>query len=60
MTSLPATPYASIPVLVAPGQGPYIDSRQLFGQNQRQILIAHGEQYYTLRLTRDNKLILTK
>jgi hemin uptake protein HemP len=36
-----------------------IDSRELFA-TEREIIIAHGEDNYRLRLTSQNKLILTK
>ena len=36
-----------------------IDSRELF-IGTREIIIAHGEDKYRLRLTAHNKLILTK
>jgi hemin uptake protein HemP len=36
-----------------------IDSRELFAA-EREIIIAHGEDNYRLRLTSQNKLILTK
>lgn len=36
-----------------------IDSRDLFA-GVREITIAHGEETYRLRLTSQNKLILTK
>jgi hemin uptake protein HemP len=36
-----------------------IDSRLLFG-SAREITIAHGSDIYRLRLTSQNKLILTK
>jgi hemin uptake protein HemP len=36
-----------------------IDSRELF-INTREITIAHGADVYRLRLTNQNKLILTK
>ncbi len=36
-----------------------IDSRQLFGA-VKEITIAHGDDVYRLRLTSQNKLILTK
>ena len=36
-----------------------IDSRDLFTES-REIAIAHGEDTYRLRLTSQNKLILTK
>jgi hemin uptake protein HemP len=39
---------------------PALDSRQLFQNGQRQVEIVHGEYRYSLRLTRANKLILTK
>jgi hemin uptake protein HemP len=36
-----------------------VDSRELFVAT-REIMIAHGEDTYRLRLTAQNKLILTK
>ena len=39
--------------------GNRIESRDLF-TNEREIIIAHGEDTYRLRLTTQNKLILTK
>ncbi len=39
--------------------GDQIDSRDLF-INTREITIAHGTDVYRLRLTAQNKLILTK
>jgi hemin uptake protein HemP len=39
--------------------GNRIDSRNLFAA-EREIIIAHGEEVYRLRLTSQNKLILTK
>ncbi len=36
-----------------------IDSRDLF-REAREIIIAHGDETYRLRLTAQNKLILTK
>ena len=39
--------------------GNRIDSRELFAV-EREIFIAHGEENYRLRLTSQNKLILTK
>lgn len=38
---------------------PCIKSTELM-RNQRMIAIDHGGQRYTLRITRENKLILTK
>jgi hemin uptake protein HemP len=40
-------------------KGNRIDSRELFA-TEREIIIAHGEDTYRLRLTSQNKLILTK
>jgi hemin uptake protein HemP len=40
-------------------RGNRIDSRDLFSL-EREIVIAHGEENYRLRLTSQNKLILTK
>ena len=40
-------------------RGNRIDSRELFAA-EREIMIAHGEENYRLRLTSQNKLILTK
>ena len=39
--------------------GNRIDSREVFS-GDREIIIAHGEDTYRLRLTSQNKLILTK
>ena len=39
--------------------GNRFDSRDIF-QSTREIIIAHGEDTYRLRLTAQNKLILTK
>jgi hemin uptake protein HemP len=39
--------------------GNRLDSRELFA-SEREIIIAHGEDNYRLRLTSQNKLILTK
>jgi hemin uptake protein HemP len=44
------------PVLM---RGNRFDSRDIF-QSVREIIIAHGEDTYRLRLTAQNKLILTK
>jgi hemin uptake protein HemP len=40
-------------------RGNQFDSRDIF-QSVREITIAHGEETYRLRLTAQNKLILTK
>jgi len=40
-------------------QGNRIDSRDLFA-SEREIIITHGGEQYRLRLTSQNKLILTK
>ena len=39
--------------------GNRIDSRELLS-SEREIIIAHGDDNYRLRLTSQNKLILTK
>jgi len=39
--------------------GNRLDSRELFA-DQRELLITHGDDIYRLRLTFQNKLILTK
>jgi hemin uptake protein HemP len=39
--------------------GNRLNSRELFA-TEREIIIAHGEDNYRLRLTSQNKLILTK
>jgi hemin uptake protein HemP len=38
---------------------PVVDSQDLF-RGGKQLMILHAGQVYTLRQTRDNKLILTK
>ncbi len=40
-------------------RGNQFDSRDIF-QSVREIIISHGEDTYRLRLTAQNKLILTK
>jgi hemin uptake protein HemP len=40
-------------------RGNRFDSRDIF-QSVREIIILHGEETYRLRLTAQNKLILTK
>jgi len=37
----------------------HIDSRTLFGE-ERVLTIQHGDDFYTLRITRAEKLLLTK
>ncbi|HET6720087.1 MAG TPA: hemin uptake protein HemP [Rhodocyclaceae bacterium] len=39
---------------------PSIDSRQLLPPGRTTVVIEHGGQRYLLRVTRENKLILTK
>lgn len=39
---------------------PAIDSRALFRAGTSTVEITHGDSRYVLRVTRDNKLILTK
>lgn len=52
------TPGANVRASALPF-GPVIDSRSLFCFS-RVVTIDHGGERYTLRLTRANKLILTK
>ncbi|GKQ55944.1 hemin uptake protein HemP [Bradyrhizobium sp. Ce-3] len=40
-------------------RGNRLDSRELFAA-EREIIITHGDEQYRLRLTSQNKLILTK
>jgi hemin uptake protein HemP len=42
-----------------PDLPPRVSSAQLL-RGQRTVSIAHGDRNYTLRVTQDNKLILTK
>ncbi|MDQ5882375.1 MAG: hypothetical protein QG616_2207 [Pseudomonadota bacterium] len=44
---------------VQPELPPRLNSNQIF-RGQKTIEIDHGEQRYTLRVTKENKLILTK
>jgi hemin uptake protein HemP len=53
----PENPLAATRTLMM--RGNRIDSRELFS-TEREIIIAHGEESYRLRLTSQNKLILTK
>ena len=46
-------------VSINPHMPPRVSSTQLL-RGQRTVGIEHGNQHYTLRVTRDNKLILTK
>ena len=56
----PASPSLSpIAPVPTPGQTPRIDSRQLL-QGSATLEIDHAGQRYQLRITRENKLILTK
>lgn len=52
VTTTPATRSVTV-------TGNRIDSRDVFS-GDREIIIAHGEDTYRLRLTSQNKLILTK
>ena len=54
--AMPATP-ASSPQI--PHQAPRLDSAQLL-QGSSTVEIEHAGQRYQLRVTRENKLILTK
>lgn len=42
-----------------PMHGNRLDSRDIF-RDAREVIIAHGDDTYRLRLTAQNKLILTK
>lgn len=56
----PTPTLATIPVgALPPGQLPLIVSEELFRQGTT-LRIAHSGQVYQLRLTRENRLILTK
>jgi hemin uptake protein HemP len=52
-------PSAAAPERRIPLTGDRIDSRDLF-VGTREIIITHGGELYRLRLTAQNKLILTK
>ncbi|AOF83780.1 hemin uptake protein HemP [Methyloversatilis sp. XJ19-13] len=54
---LPQTP-ANAPA-ASPTPSPTLDSAQLLG-GRKQVAINHGGELYSLRLTRNGKLILTK
>jgi hemin uptake protein HemP len=49
----------ALPLRAVPVDGNRLDSRDLF-VGTRELTIAHGEETYRLRLTAQNKLILTK
>ena len=58
----PATPEtlaAETLVVAAAALPPAIDSTALL-KGRRELLIRHGKEFYRLRLTASNKLILTK
>jgi hemin uptake protein HemP len=42
-----------------PPRPPIVRTDELFG-TRREVIIKHGEEEYRLRITRSNKLILTK
>lgn len=52
-------PPTSVAASAKPELPTAVDSAQLL-RGRRTVEIAHGDQNYTLRVTRDNKLILTK
>lgn len=63
MTKLP-TPAGAAPEIrpasrPASGEPPVIRSAELFHRSNT-VRIEHGGQHYLLRITRENKLILTK
>lgn len=49
----------SIATRAIPSRGNTLDSRDLFTDG-REVIIIHGAENYRLRLTSQNKLILTK
>jgi hemin uptake protein HemP len=55
----PGLPPAGSPLHPAPGIGATIDVRTLLGPAREAILVHNGE-HYRLRVTANNKLILTK
>lgn len=55
----PAEPAPRVPSRTVPIVSDRMNSRDLF-LGTREIIIAHGEDAYRLRLTAQNKLILTK
>ncbi|RYD16091.1 MAG: hemin uptake protein HemP [Lysobacteraceae bacterium] len=59
-TTTPYTPTRDDHAPPAPRlETPSVDSRRLLG-GARELLIRHGTEAYRLRLTRNDKLILTK
>ena len=54
-----AAPPQVLPPLVRASAPARIDGAQLFG-GQREVLIVHNGEEYRLRITRQEKLILTK
>jgi len=58
MTTLPKSPPPPTPV-ANPESRPRLDSREILGGNSA-VEIDHAGQRYLLRVTRENKLILTK
>lgn len=58
-TPVPLPSSAATPAATTPPQTRLFQSEELFS-GHREVLIAHGEQVYRLRLTRANKLILHK
>lgn len=53
------SPAAPVAAPVPPELPSRVDSGQLL-RGQRTVEIEHGKERYTLRVTKDNKLILTK
>jgi hemin uptake protein HemP len=53
--TVPADTYRPEP----PSRPPIVRTEQLFGAG-REIIIKHGQEEYRLRITRADKLILTK
>ncbi|MDP2868028.1 hemin uptake protein HemP [Methyloversatilis sp.] len=58
----PALPLPQTPAnasVASPDPSPTLDSATLLG-GRKQVAISHGGELYSLRLTRNGKLILTK
>ncbi len=55
----PGTPSASQTLRKGPSRTGHVDSASLF-DGSRELVIAHNDDTYYLRITRNEKLILTK
>lgn len=59
MNHLPRIVRAAEPGPAGAATPPVVDSATLMG-GHRELVIRHGEEFYRLRVTASNKLILTK